>query len=205
MATPVFGEDDPALTAIRELFGAAAVPARIACGGNREYSLVVSEPEFALAIPYLAARKFVLISLFCVEGLYSESGHSLQYIFERKGSLLILIRNITADRATSIATIFPSASWPERECRDGFGIGFEGAFDTRRLVLHETYPAGFRPLKKSFSNAPITTVQNISIADEYPFRKVSGEGVYQVPVGPVHARHHRTRTLPVQRYRGNHF
>jgi len=187
MTTYVFGEDDPALTAIRELFGAAAVPARITCSCNREYSVGVSEPEFALAIPYLATRKFVLISLFCVEGLYRESGHSLLYIFERKGSILILIRDITADRATSIATIFPSASWPERECRDGFGIRFEGAFDTRRLVLHETYPAGFHPLKKSFSNAPITTVQNISIADEYPFRKVSGEGVYQVPVGPVHA------------------
>ena len=38
---------------------------------------------------------------------------------------------------------------------DGFGVEFEGAFDTRRLFLHETYPEDFHPLKKSFRNAPV--------------------------------------------------
>jgi Ni,Fe-hydrogenase III large subunit/Ni,Fe-hydrogenase III component G len=187
MAPHEMPAEDDATKAVRELFGAAAVPSRITYGQNRECSIDVSEPEFALAIPYLASRRFVLISLFCVEHFRKGAEHSLLYIFVRKGGILILVRNISRDRATSIATIFPSATWPERECRDGFGIEFDGAFDTRRLLLHETYPAEFHPLKKSFSNTSITTTKNISAADEYSFRKVSGEGVYQVPVGPVHA------------------
>lgn len=182
----VMPEDDAATGAVRELFGAAAV-ARITYGCNRECSVDVSEPEFALAILWLASRKFVLISLFCVEGFREGAGHSLLSIFERKGSILILVRNITGKRAMSIATVFPSATWPERECRDGFGIEFDGAFDTRRLLLHEIYPAGFHPLEKLVPDTPVTTNDNVSTADEYPFRKVSGEGVYQVPVGPVHA------------------
>jgi len=187
MTIQVLPDDDAATRAIRQLFGTAAVPPRITYGYNRECSIEVSEPEFALAIPWLASRKFVLISLFCVECFREGAGHSLLYVFERKGSILTLVRNITGARATSIATIFPSATWPERECRDGFGIEFDGAFDTRRLILHESYPAGFHPLEKSFSNTPITTTRDISAADEYLFRKVSGEGIYQVPVGPVHA------------------
>jgi len=179
--------EDAATGAVRELFGAAAVPGRITYGCSRECSIDISEPEFTLAIPYLASRKFVLISLFCVEGFSKGARHSILYVFERKGSILILVRNITNGRATSIATVFPSATWPERECRDGFGIEFDGAFDTRRLFLHEIYPAGFHPLEKSVPDTPITTNDNVSANDEYPFRKVTGEGVYQVPVGPVHA------------------
>ncbi|MEN6394951.1 MAG: NADH-quinone oxidoreductase subunit C [Methanoregula sp.] len=187
MALHEMPPDDDAIKAVRELFGADAVLSRITYGPNRECSLDVSEPEFTCAVPYLASRRFVLISLFCVERFRSGAEKSLLYIFVRKGSILILVRNLTNDRATSIASIFPSATWPERECRDGFGIEFDGAFDTRRLLFHETYPAEFHPLKKSVSGASITTNQNISATEEYQFRKVSGEGVYQVPVGPVHA------------------
>ncbi len=107
-------------------------------------------------------------------------------MFERRASILVLVRDIN-EHATSIASIYPSASWFERECRDGFGIEFEGAFDTRRLFLHETYPEDFHPLKKAFRNAPIVTKDTVDPADEYQFREVSGEGVYQIPVGPVHA------------------
>ncbi|HNX17129.1 MAG TPA: NADH-quinone oxidoreductase subunit C [Methanoregula sp.] len=180
-------QENAATGALRELFGAAAVPARITYGHNRECSIDVSEPEFDLAIPYLASRKFVLISLFCVEGFRKEAQYSLLYVFERKGSILILVRNLTGNRTTSIASVFPSATWPERECRDGFGIEFDGAFDTRRLFLHETFPAGFHPLKKTVPDTPVKTSDTISTAEEYPFRKMSGEGIYQVPVGPVHA------------------
>jgi hypothetical protein len=87
----------------------------------------------------------------------------------------------------SVASLFPSASWSERECQDGFGIRFEGSFDARRLFLHEIYPDGFHPLQKAFRNQPVQVKTNIGPEREYPFRVVDGEGVYQVPVGPVHA------------------
>ncbi|MEN6444215.1 MAG: NADH-quinone oxidoreductase subunit C [Methanoregula sp.] len=172
-------------TVVAELFGADA-PSRIAIGSNNESYLTVSDSEFACAVPYLAAHKFVLAALFCVEGFSEEWPYSLLSVFIRKDNILILVRNVN-DRARSIASVFPSASWFERECRDGFGVEFDGAFDTRRLFLHESYPAGFHPLQKSVRNVPVAVKESVSPTEEYPFRKITGDGVYQVAVGPVHA------------------
>ncbi|HEX3001001.1 MAG TPA: NADH-quinone oxidoreductase subunit C, partial [Methanoregula sp.] len=93
----------------------------------------------------------------------------------------------TVQSAPSIARLLPSAWWPERECRDGFGISFEGSFDERRLLLHEMYPDDYHPLKKIAGNVPPEMKPAGDPAREYPFRSVQGDGVYQIPVGPVHA------------------
>ncbi len=183
--TEITGED-AATAAVREIFGSAATPARITYGCSGEYSVNVNKQEFGQAIPILTAQKWVLIGLFCSEGTGGEE-HVLRYVFEHHDSILVLVRNITGKQATSIAAVFPSATWPERECRDMFGIEFDGAFDTRRLVLHEEYPDMFHPLEKGCANAPVTPVKTINASDFYQFRNVSGDGVYQVPVGPVHA------------------
>lgn len=171
---------------LRDLAGSEIAAARITRGCNGEYYLPVTETEFGPLVTSLAARKCALIGLFCTEGFAPDARFTLFYVFEKRSTILILIRNSGA-LATSVARLLPSASWFERECRDGFGIEFEGAFDERRLFLHETYPEGFHPLRKEFHNGPIETKTSVSIAEEYPFRKVNGEGVYQVPVGPVHA------------------
>ena len=89
-----------------------------------------------------------------------------------------------ADSPASIADIFPSASLFEREIGDGFGITFLGAYDSRRLFLHECYPDDFHPLKKDVQNKP---VYQSKPSVPYNFREVQGSGVFQVPVGPVHA------------------
>jgi len=171
---------------ILDLIGSTVRDDRLVLGSNGEYYLQVEETEFGPLVTTLASRKCALIGLFCAEHFTPGARFSLFYVFEKKTALLILVRPV--DRvATSVARILPSASWSERECRDGFGIEFDGAFDERRLFLHETYPEGFHPLEKSFRNGPITLKESVNPEDEYPFRKVNGEGVYQVPVGPVHA------------------
>lgn len=159
---------------------------RMEKGCSNEIYLSITGEEFEPVLSLLSTRKFVLIGLFCAEEFREIPGPSLLYVFEKKGAVLVLVRR-AYDPVGSIADIFPAASWFERECRDGFGIEFTGAYDTRRLFLHETYPEGFHPLKKSFKNAPIVTRTGVDTKDEYEFRKVTGEGVYQVPVGPVHA------------------
>ncbi|NMB79605.1 MAG: hydrogenase large subunit [Methanomicrobiales archaeon] len=171
---------------LAELLGSGTFAARITAGQNGEFYLAVTEEEFTPAIESLAARKCVLIGLFCVQDFSPRSRFSLLYVFEKKSSILILIRDC-AGTATSIARIFPSANWFERECRDGFGIEFSGAFDKRRLFLHETYPEQFHPLTNETPNRPVTPKKQVAPEEEYPFRTVHGEGVYQIPVGPVHA------------------
>jgi formate hydrogenlyase subunit 5 len=171
---------------VRRLVGAGELARRITTAHSGEYYLEVQDAEFMPLANTLAARKCVLIGLFCTEGFSPVARFSLFSVFEKKNVILVVIRH-TGGHAVSLAGMFPSASWFERECRDGFGVEFPGAFDTRRLFLHEIYPAGFHPLEKSFRNGTTATMRSVDAADEYPFRPVYGDGVYQVPVGPVHA------------------
>jgi Ni,Fe-hydrogenase III large subunit/Ni,Fe-hydrogenase III component G len=171
---------------IRGLLGSSVSDERIIPGPAREYTVHMEEQEFMSAAGNLALHKFVLIALFACEGFTDRGRYSVFCVFERKQDILVLIRDVDRS-AASIAFLFPSASWPERECRDGFGIEFEGSFDSRRLLLHENYPDELHPLKKDFRNKPVQEKPAFSPESDYQFREVHGEGVYQVPVGPVHA------------------
>lgn len=76
-----------------------------------------------------------------------------------------------------------SAALFEREIKEMFGILPEGSLDVRRLNLHdEVWPEKTYPLRKDFS-----LPASITPKGEYKFNKVEGEGVFEVPVGPVHA------------------
>jgi formate hydrogenlyase subunit 5 len=153
--------------------------------------LVVSAPdhEFNATLSKMSGKDVVLIGLFCVHNFEGHPGFTLLYVLERRDSnnIVVLKRQLTTPSAGSVATVFPSACWFEREIRDGFGIEFHDAFDKRRLFLHESYPADFHPLLKEFTNGPIDPVKAIDPGQEYPFKEMTGEGVYQIPVGPVHA------------------
>ena len=155
-------------------------------GKNNEFYIPLGEKEFLKTVPVLSERGFVLINLFCVQDFEESSGFTLFYVFRLSGStdVFAFMRHVKME-TTSIATIFPSACWYEREIRDGFGIEFTDAFDKRRLFLHEAYPEDFHPLLKSFKNGKIQAVENPK--ESYPFKQVEGKGVYQIPVGPVHA------------------
>lgn len=153
------------------------------CSGEPYVRLPTS--GFAEAVSQLSAHQFALTGLMGTED-FMGSGLSLLYIFEKADRILILVPERSAP-LPSLARTFPSASWFERECRDGFGTVFDDAFDSRRLFLHENYPDEFHPLKKLVQNAPVKVRTTVSQDEEYTFRTVSGDGVYQVPVGPVHA------------------
>lgn len=76
-----------------------------------------------------------------------------------------------------------AAHWYERYIKDMFGIIAVGHPDLRRLVHHENIPDGHYPLRKDFQwNAQLEKA-NVT----YPMQTVEGEGVLQVPVGPIHA------------------
>ncbi len=136
----------------------------------------------------LKNHNLILINLFAMENTDTKSTHTLFYVFEKRTCPDLLIIKLNAEeKISTISTIFPNAVWYEREITDGFGIKFIDAFDERKLFLHEIYPDDFHPLKKSFENQKISYKEKIDPQDEYKFKEVTGEGVYQIPVGPVHA------------------
>lgn len=83
----------------------------------------------------------------------------------------------------SVAHLSFPASRFEREMRDLFGIEPVGHPQPRRLVLHQHWPAGWHPMRHDAGPAPVM----VDNADPYPFVEVGGPGVYEIPVGPVHA------------------
>jgi len=125
-----------------------------------------------------------LACVFATEDFCSEDECTLFYVFEIPAAPRFVVFITSGVSPISIARIFPSASLFEREIADGFGITFEGAFDTRRLFLHECYPAEFHPLNKRVKNEPLLPSLD---QKPYQFKEIVGSAVFQVPVGPVHA------------------
>ncbi|HEY7869124.1 MAG TPA: NADH-quinone oxidoreductase subunit C [Methylomirabilota bacterium] len=82
----------------------------------------------------------------------------------------------------SLATMHYPASRFEREIYDLFGIVAEGHPDPRPLVRHGFWPADYFPLRKD-----ATPREFADDGRAFPFTQVGGEGVYEIPVGPVHA------------------
>jgi len=173
---------------LAEFLSPAINPLKLEKGANKDYYLWLDWTEAAALYPKLAEDGFGLIGLFGVEGFRGYQGLNLLYIFEKRNysGTLVIIRRADSP-VSSIAAIFPSACYFEREIRDGYGCEFENAFDRRRLFLHETYPANFHPLANSFKNQPLSLPAGVEDEALYPFKKISGEGVYEVGVGPVHA------------------
>ncbi|MDD4897862.1 MAG: NADH-quinone oxidoreductase subunit C [Methanocellales archaeon] len=136
----------------------------------------------------LKSLHFNLILEFGIENFKNQKGITLIYVFEKADyRKLLIIQSKINNNAESIAQIYPTAVLYEREMQDGFGIEFNHSFDTRKLFLHEYYPEGFHPLKKSFTNAHLKLKGKVSPSEDYFFKKINGEGVYEISVGPIHA------------------
>ena len=94
-------------------------------------------------------------------------------------------RKILAAEAPTVASLgifHHPASLFEQEMYDLFGIIATNHPDPRPLVRHAFWPADFFPLRKDARAG--------DFADDgrpFPFVEVEGEGVYEIPVGPVHA------------------
>ncbi len=109
------------------------------------------------------------------------------YVFEQKGSAQYLI--VQAPVATdslefpSLSAELPSVNWQEREIQDWFGLKAIGHPNPRRVALHDNWPDVY-PLRKDF---PLETVLPPFEGERHIYRPALGEGVFQIPVGPVHA------------------
>lgn len=125
--------------------------------------------------------------LWAVDHRPREARYELCYLFtlEERRDWLLLCTDLHGDDRLfpSITPHIHAAKWYEREIRDMFGLIPVGHPDMRRLVRHEHWPKGTHPLKKDF---PWDTVLERA-QGEYTFRHIEGEGVFEVPVGPIHA------------------
>jgi Ni,Fe-hydrogenase III large subunit/Ni,Fe-hydrogenase III component G len=95
--------------------------------------------------------------------------------------------HLPVDRHSPIVPTLAGLSYPasrfEREMHDLYGIRPDGHPQPRPLVRHRHWPKGWYPMRRDAGPPP-----SFGQTDEpFPFVNVEGAGVYEIPVGPVHA------------------
>jgi Ni,Fe-hydrogenase III large subunit len=97
--------------------------------------------------------------------------------------LLVTLRLTPGETAyPGLADIFPSANRMQRAAADLTGLCAQDS-DARPWLRHAAWPAEYLPLASR--GVPPTPAE--LRADDYAFVRVKGEGVHEIPVGPVHA------------------
>lgn len=128
-----------------------------------------------------------LVSMFANDERLRTGSFAIYYTFaDRQGGQLLILKTVLEQDNTafqSISSKVHAAALYEREIQDLFGLIPLEHPDPRRLVFHSNWPEGKFPMRKDFDTEYKPEMTNVST----PFKKVTGEGVYEIPVGPVHA------------------
>jgi Ni,Fe-hydrogenase III large subunit/Ni,Fe-hydrogenase III component G len=163
--------------------------------GPRASDLTVrlgSHGDLAAAAAVLTASSMTLATVVATDETLTPDGDlKVRYVFEPTlpGAVdLFVTLLVSLDAAhpevPSLTTALPAANWHEREMHDLFGIVPVGHPDSRPLVVHDGWPRGVFPLRKAFDGSRHVPVEP---ADEFPHLVAEGEGVFEIPVGPIHA------------------
>src|SRR3989344_7758460 len=95
--------------------------AKIAESGGEVRIVPHGNKDFEELMRMLERNGFALMSLFCVQTSAKE--FQLIYAFEKTGHPEIaVVHRRAGESASSVASLFPSACWYEREIMDGIGI-----------------------------------------------------------------------------------
>lgn len=159
-----------------------------------EVYIEVKKEDFKETCLYLwETKRAILRLMFATDERDIQNGFRVYVVFSIPGIDRFYIIYISLRDELSFPSItrdMPAAHWYEREIRDMFGIEPKGHPDLRRLVFHDSFPPDSYPLRKDWK---ITEQELIEWGEgilkkvPYEFMKVEGEGIYEIPVGPVHA------------------
>jgi len=128
-----------------------------------------------------------LASIFAEDRTAASDDFLIYYVFDHMQDrrFLVVRTTIPSDMPVfpSVAAEVPAVNWQEREIQDWFGLVADGHPNPRRVALHDNWP-DIHPLRKDF---PFDTVLPPFEGEQHVYRPTLGEGVFQIPVGPVHA------------------
>ncbi len=113
------------------------------------------------------------------------NGFALHVVLVNETGLVCLSMALPAEQPShpDISQIFPAANRMQRTVYDLLGIYAHEGHDHRKWLRHAAWRSGSFPLRKDFDAAQSRSDDS----DSYPFVQVEGQGVHEIPVGPVHA------------------
>jgi Ni,Fe-hydrogenase III large subunit/Ni,Fe-hydrogenase III component G len=145
--------------------GWGAVALRAQAGGGRLVALWASdrlraaEPRFAVHAALLVQAGLVIMTLPLAEATYPD-----------------------------LSNLFPAANRMQRAVFDLLGLRASVPADERKWLRHAAWPPDVFPLARDFPADPSAFAEYAAACiDDYPFISVVGDGVHEIPVGPVHA------------------
>ena len=126
-----------------------------------------------------------LVALWGSDEREREARYALHILLATAPGMLCLTIPVSTERPAypDISDLFPCASRMQRAVADLLGLHATGADDQRKWLRHASWPSGVHPLRKDFEGNNVFPTET----DAYPFVAVSGDGVHEIPVGPVHA------------------
>ncbi|HEX2769804.1 MAG TPA: NADH-quinone oxidoreductase subunit C, partial [Geobacteraceae bacterium] len=138
--------------------------------------------EAARSMNYLNAR---LVAEWASDETPMVRGFGIYALYNLGIDFLIVKCEVPADDPTfpSIKRKFVPAWRFERQMQSLMGVIPVGHPDLRPWIKHEDWPEDAWPLRKVFD--PATRMPRVE--GSYKWIRAEGEGVYEIPVGPVHA------------------
>lgn len=126
-----------------------------------------------------------LVSLWGSDARRQKNEFRLHVVLINETGLVCLNVPLAAEQPTysDISRIFPAASRMQRAAYDLLGIYAQEGQDHRKWLRHGAWQSGSFPLRKDFDAAASLA----NDPEDYPFVQVEGQGVHEIPVGPVHA------------------
>ena len=115
-------------------------------------------------------------------GLWGEADVvHLAVLDEERGVVAVLSLDCPLGRYPSLGARCPALIRLERAIRDLYGLEAEGAIDVRQWLDHGRWGLRTPLAKDAVADGPHAKSR------DYPFLPTEGEGLHQIPVGPVHA------------------
>jgi Ni,Fe-hydrogenase III component G len=126
-----------------------------------------------------------LVDMVATDERREDRGFAVYYIFSLPPAFVRVQTHLdpAAPVYHSVTPVIPGANWYEREAKDLLGLIPQGHPDPHRLVLHRDWPTGIHPLRKEFPYDQWPERES----EPHAYQEVEGEGVFVVPVGPIHA------------------
>jgi Ni,Fe-hydrogenase III large subunit/Ni,Fe-hydrogenase III component G len=164
---------DAAPVAFRPLGG--AVPAAVATVDAAQWS--------AIAEAFAANGR--LVAVWGSDRRRDGEGFVVHAAYGAEDGLACVRLPIAGDRPDypDLAALFPPAGRMQRAVFDLLGLEAANAEDSRPWLRHAAWPADSFPLRSDFDPQRRFDAEQ----ERYAFVSVEGDGVHEIPVGPIHA------------------